>query len=238
MARSITMRMPSSSISRMVKTLTPEPRTTCRSCASRSRTPIKRALLRPQFGCKAEDMRQRFRTVTQVGGKRHAVHIAAGAGLRRVHVGVGVNPKATHFLIAVVIELGNARLRADGHRVVTAQRDGKVPCLKRLADALRHLLRSLSNFLQILGALVAERLFLRQPDVDIAAILDRMPQTLQGVIQSRGAHGRRPHVHAPPLLPQVQRNTEDFDFQHTSPFHKFDRSPASIVAVNAFHSVE
>ena len=176
MARSITMRMPSSSISRMVKTLTPEPRTTCRSRASRSRTPIKRALLRPQFGRKAEDVRQRFRPVTQVGGKRHAVHVAAGAGLRRVHVGVGVNPKATHFLVAVAIELGNARLRADGHGVIAAERDGEVAGLQRLADALRHLLRSLRNFLQILGALVAERLFFRQPDVDVAASSTSCPK--------------------------------------------------------------
>src|ERR1035437_3418208 len=100
--------------------------------------------------------------------------VAAGAGLRCVHVGVGINPKAAHFLVAIMKELGPSCLRADGHGVIAAERHREVAIRQSLTDALSHLLRRLRNLLQILGALTAEMLFFRQPAVNVARIFNWM----------------------------------------------------------------
>src|SRR5439155_16240849 len=170
------------------------------------------ALLRLELWRVAENPGQRLRSVSEGGREGHAVHVPAGAGLGRVHVGVGVNPDAAHGLVAVAVKLGDAGDRADRNRVIAAQRHGKEPRLERLVNAVRDFLARLLDFLQVLGALVAKVLLLGELDVNVARVLHLMAQVLDGRVQPRRAYRRRPHVHAAPLLPEVQRHAQNPDF--------------------------
>ena len=57
-------------------------------------------------------------------------------------------------------------------------------------------------------------LLLGELDVNVACIFDLVPQALEDGIQTGRAHRRRPHVHAAPLLPQIERDTEYANLQH------------------------
>ena len=116
------------------------------------------------------------------------MNVAAGAGLRSIHIRVRVDPKAADGLLAVAVKLGCARLRADGHRVVAPERQGKAARLQGLVDPVRHLLAGFGDFVQVLGFSVAERLLLGDLDVNVSGVLDLMPQALERGIQARGAH--------------------------------------------------
>ena len=125
---------------------------------------------------------------------------------------MGVNPDAPHGLVAVAVELGDARDRADRNRVIAAERHGEEPRLERLVNAVRHLLTRLLDFLQVLGALVTEVLLLGKLDVNVARVLHLMPQVFDGCVQPGRAHRRRAHVHTAPFLPEVQRHAQNSYF--------------------------
>ena len=144
----------------------------------------------------AENPGQPLGSVSQGGRKGHAVHVPAGAGLRRVHVGVGVDPDAPHGLVAVAVELGDARDRADRNRVIAAERHGEEPRLERLVNAVRHLLTRLLDFFQVLGMRVARFFLLRDRHHDVAAVFHHMAKLLQPRFKSRDPHRGRSHIHA------------------------------------------
>ena len=93
MASSMTERRPRSSMSRMVKARTPESRT----CGFSSLVHVAQAhddgvaRRRPWAGSRTGPTSSGG-PMPDDAGQRHAVHVAAGAGFRRVHVGVRVQP--------------------------------------------------------------------------------------------------------------------------------------------------
>ena len=84
--------MPPRSMSFIVKTRTPESRTISFSRSSRLRMPMRTVFSGCTFGREPADARQLRRLLAEQRRERHAVHVAAAAARRRVHVAVRVDP--------------------------------------------------------------------------------------------------------------------------------------------------
>src|SRR6478672_1778738 len=74
------------------------------------------AIFRVNLWREVEDVAEFIGPKTHDGGQGHAVHVAAGRGIGRVHVAVGVDPDEANLLVLLAIELGDAGYRARRYR--------------------------------------------------------------------------------------------------------------------------
>src|SRR5205085_11993502 len=84
---------------------------------------------RVELGREALYVGQLRRAVSQKNRERHAVNVPRRRRLRRVHVGVRVEPDKADRLAAFAVERRDARNRADGYRMIAAEDDGQFPSL-------------------------------------------------------------------------------------------------------------
>ena len=80
---------------------------------------------------------ERLRPQAQQRRQRHAVHVAAGRGLRRVDVGMGIDPDQADLLSFAPVELRDARDRARRNGMVAAEDHGRHAFFERLQHHVR-----------------------------------------------------------------------------------------------------
>ena len=80
------------------------------------------------------------------------MHVATRRGVRRVHVGVRINPQETDGLTAAPVVLGDAGNRADGDRMITADDDRQLAIDERVAHAHSDRVASRGDLMQVPGA--------------------------------------------------------------------------------------
>ena len=163
-ASSITVRMPRSSMSRMVKTPMPALHHIFLFHRVNVAHAHQHAILRLHLGGKIEDVCQFRRPQPQQRGQRHAMHVSAGRRVRRVDVGVRVDPDQAHLLILPAVKFGDARHRSGGHGMISAQRQRNLSRLQRLDHQFRMLGAGRGNLLQIFGVRVAFFFLFRNRD--------------------------------------------------------------------------
>ncbi len=191
-ASSITVRMPRSSMSRMVKTSIPVRRMFSFSAMSTSRTADQHAVFRPHLRRPVVQLGQRVQSAqSHQRSQRHAVDIARGRGLRRVDVRVRVNPDQPDVLPLAPVVLGHPAHRAGGNRVISADRQRSLLLLQRVQNLLGQLGAGGRDLAQVAGVRIAKVLLLGQGDADVARILHHVAQRLQLGLQSGHAHAPR-----------------------------------------------
>src|SRR5690348_3376696 len=82
------------------------------------------AIFRMHLRGKVKDVAQFGRTETHDGGEGHAVYVAAGRGLRRIHVTVSIDPDQSNFLVLFAVELGDPGNGAGSKGVIAAEEQG------------------------------------------------------------------------------------------------------------------
>src|SRR5262249_19815879 len=151
------------------------------------------AVLRLDLGRETVNVGQVRRAQAHDGSQRHAVHVAAGGSLRRVDVGMRVNPDQPDLLFLhaalFAIELRHTGHRTRSHRVVAAKDQRYFPAFQRLVHGLRMFGAGGGNFFQILGTRIAFLLLLRNSHGDIAAVFHYVSQSFQPRFQAGHAHG-------------------------------------------------
>ena len=152
---------------------------------------------------------ERLRPQAQQRGQRHAVHVARGRGVRRVDVGVGVDPEHADLLALAAIELRHAGDGAGGQRVVAAQHQRRHAFFERLHHGLGGARAGFGNLLQVAGILAAEGLGLGDLDENVAAVGDLVAERLKPRFEAGNAHRGGSHVDAAAAGAHVQRNAED-----------------------------
>ena len=150
------------------------------------------------LGLETINIGQLRRSQPHDGRQRHAVHVAAGRGLGRVDVGMGVNPDQPDLLLLHAPLLAE-KLGHPGHRpgrdgMVSAQHQRKFSRFQRLHHDLRVLGARGRDFFQVLGVRIARFLLLRDGDSKIAAVFHHMAQFFQARFKSGHAHGGRAHI--------------------------------------------
>ena len=205
-ARSITARIPSRSMSAIVNTWTPTRRSWLRSPRSTLRMPTSTVrgvvghrhrpghVLEPLVTGQAERHRQ-----------RHAVDVAAGRGRRRVDVGVRVQPDDA---AGPAERPGQAAQRADRDRVVAAQHQRHLAVRHRPGDPVGKLLAGAADRRPVAGGGIALVERLHHARADVAVIVDDVAQLGHPLAQLGVADRGRPHVHAAPARPEVERRAD------------------------------
>ena len=213
MASSITERRPRSSMSRMVNACTPDSRT----CGLLHQIDVAQAhnhgIARAPPWDGSRQVRPAPADPCRAAGQRHAVDVAAGAGIRRVHVGVRVEPDQADLLFAAFAEVArDAGHGSDGDGMVAAQHQRDASALaghpatcrrgaRKLRRSAADTWRARSPSGQALGLL----------DRNVAEIFDVIAERVQPRVQIGHAHGRRTHIHAAAALAQVERRADDRD---------------------------
>src|SRR5271163_1969617 len=152
------------------------------------------------------------RTVTHHRRQRHAVHIARRRRIRRVHVGVRIQPDHTHaFSIFVEVRRGAGR-RAHRNRMVAAQHQRNHVLIQSFLHRISQALARLRNFIQVTRALLAIRLLFRLRHLHVADVFHLTPQLFQPRLQSCHAQRGRTHIHAAAAGAQVHRHTDNANF--------------------------
>src|SRR6201987_1894984 len=167
------------------------------------------AIFRMHLRRKVKDVAQFSGTETHDGGERHAVDVAAGRGLRRIHVTVSIDPYQSNFLVLPAIKLGDPGNGAGSKGVIAAEEQGNGARLEAFENQFRALGTGRGNFLQILGVGGAFLLLLRDCDRDVAAILDDVADSLETSFESGDTDSRRTHVDASARLPEVEWDADD-----------------------------
>ena len=162
-------------------------------------------ILRRDLGRIPEDVAELFRAETEQRCERHAVHVAGRRCVRRVDVGVRVDPENADLLVLPPVELRDTGDRSCGERVVSAEHERRTAFFKRLHNGFRGAGASVGNLLEIAGVHIAKGLRLGNLDADIAAVDDLVPQGLKPCFEPGDTHGGWAHVDAAAAGPQVQR---------------------------------
>ena len=79
------------------------------------------------FWLEAEEIDKLGRAVAHDGGEGHAMHVARGRGLWRIHVAVGVEPEVADLLFIFAEIIGDAGGYACSDGMVTAQHERQKP---------------------------------------------------------------------------------------------------------------
>ena len=110
----------------------------------------------------AADVRQIGRFRTQEGRERHAVHVAAHRGRRRVHVAMRVDPYQTDRQLACFsCPVGGRRHRSGGKAVVAAEHKWDCAVVQTARSHVVQLLADLRDVVNVLLPLVAQFLCFR-----------------------------------------------------------------------------
>jgi hypothetical protein len=159
----------------------------------------------------AEDLRQFPRALADTTGQRHPVHIPARARIRRIHVGMRINPDDADSLLPLFPSLCNSGHGTGRHRMITAQNKRKALVENSAVNHICEGAADGSNLIQVLGARGTRRRALGLLHKHIAKVLNRVAERSNMRPQSGEPHGRRPHINAAPARAQVKRHTENGD---------------------------
>ncbi len=151
-------------------------------------------------------MLERVPTEAERGRQHHPVDVAGEARLRRVEVTVRVEPQ--HAAGAVAPQAGE-RPERDG--VVTAEHERHVTLLARPPDERRHLGARGLDLLEEAQLLVALRLGLGHRRGHVAPVGALAAELLDSPFEPGVANRGRAHVHAAPVLAEVERRADDGD---------------------------
>ncbi len=144
-------------------------------------------------------------------GERHAVDVAAGRRIRRVHISVSVDPEKSDFLVLAPVELGHAGYRTSRHRMIAAQDKRNFARFERLQYQVSALDAGGGDFLEVFGIRHALFFLFRDGDGDVAGVFDNVADGFEARFESGDADGGRPHVNAAAGLAEVERNTDHPD---------------------------
>ena len=146
------------------------------------------AIFRRDFRRKSENIGEIRRPQAGDGRQRHAVNVAAGRSLRRIHVAVRVNPDEPCFLVLPPVEFGDAGHATGSDGVVAPQDQRNLRRFQRLHHQFGVLGAGGSDLFQVLGGGLALLLLLGDGHGDIAGIFHHVSDGLQSRLQAGNAH--------------------------------------------------
>ena len=173
----------------------------------------------------AADGRQLHGLGTQQRGEGHAVHVAAGAGVRRVHVAVRVDPEQAETLVALP---GGGGAGGDGsgrQAVVAPEHQGQGARREGGGGRLEQAPADAGDVVDVLLAGISRVPGLADRRRQVAAVRHRVAQRGQAVAEAGDAQSRGAHVDPAPVGAQVQRHADDV--------HRLHRVPGGVSAAAA-----
>ena len=136
------------------------------------------------------------------------MNVPARARLRRVDVGVGVDPE--HAPGAANVRKTAERPERD--RVIAAEDERDRAGLDLLDDLGRDALARRLDLGKEAGSLVVDSAVASgHRRLDVPVVANVVAQTQEALLEPRVADRRRPHVDAAPALPEVERRADDRD---------------------------
>ena len=164
------------------------------------------------FGSEAEEIDEFGCAVAHDGGERHAVDVAGGRGLGRIHIAVGVKPEVADLLF-VLAEMGGNTCR-DTYRdgMIAYKNEREIAFRKGLVDGGSDVLAGFGDFLKVFGALFPKVHFFGLLDFEVADVFHGVAELLNARLESRAAKGGRAHVNAAATLSEVHGNADDANF--------------------------
>ena len=149
------------------------------------------------------------------GGKRHSVNVPARARLRRVDVGVGVDPEHPPG----AANLRKTPERPERDRVIAAEDERDRAGLDLLDDLRRDALARRLDLRKEAGSLVVDSRRLRDRRLDVPVVANVVAQAQEAFLEPRVADRGRPHVDSAPPLPEVERRADDRDLTSDAVAH-------------------
>jgi hypothetical protein len=143
--------------------------------------------------------------------QRHAVDVAAGARLRRVHVAVGVEPDEADALLLLAVVARDAGDRAHRDRVVAAEHDGQASLSEHAVDGVAHGLAGVADLLQVLHVGIAGVVGLLDEDLDVAAVGHLVAERTHAGMDVRHPERGRAHVHSTAAGAEVEGHSDEGD---------------------------
>src|ERR1035437_5679711 len=154
------------------------------------------AIFRLHFGREVVDLAQFDGRKTHERGERHAVHVAAGGRVGRVHVGVRVDPEKADFLVLATVELGHPRHRTHSNGVIAAEDERNFAGFERLQRQFGALGAGSGDFLEVFGVGCAFFFLFGDGDGDVPGVFDNVPDGFEAGFESGGGAGGGTQVSA------------------------------------------
>ncbi len=151
--------------------------------------------------------RERFAAEPQRRAQRHSVHVAARARLRRVDVGVRIDPEHA----ARPGSRCKTPKRAERDRVIASEDERRRAGTDGFDDLRRDPLARALDLGKEARAFVLERRRLRHRRLDVAVVAHLEAEARQPLLEPRVAHRRRAHVDPAAALPEVESRADDRD---------------------------
>src|SRR5260370_34080793 len=148
-------------------------------------------------------------TGAQNAGQRHAVYIAAGAALGRIHVGVRIQPDHADSFVARAKVAGNTAHRAYRHGMVAAEHQWQESAGKGFVHTGGESFAGGGDQPKVLGARVAFRPGFFLFDVDVTPVLYLVPERSRPRMQVGDANGGWARIDATAALPQSERRADN-----------------------------
>ncbi len=166
------------------------------------------------------NMSQLRGTHSDAAGQRHAVNVAAGAGLRRVHVGVGVDPEQAHLLAVLAMKLRGAGDGSDGDGMIAAEHQRKFPVVERPFHLGRQAHAGVGDLGEIARVGRPFGMSFGLGDGDVAQILHLIAERSDAGVEIGHANRGSAHIHAAAPGAQIERRSDDGDLRwsHDSAF--------------------
>ncbi len=135
--------------------------------------------------------------------------IAAGAGFRRIHVRVRIDPDQADLLATLAIILRNSSDRSGGNGVIAAENEWESAGGGNILHCLGELCATLRNLRKILGVLCAGGSAFLLRDRDVAQILHFIAERSNAGIQSGQSQSRWSHVDTAASRTEIERRADN-----------------------------
>src|SRR5262249_43914694 len=139
------------------------------------------------FGLEAAEIYKFIGAIAHDRGERHAVDVARGRRVRRVHVAVRIEPDVTDFLFVFAKMSTDASANSRRDRMIAAEHKRQKSFAQSLLGRFGNVGAGFGDFLQILGAFFADGHLFRLLYFEVADVFDGMAELLDGRLQSRAA---------------------------------------------------
>ena len=145
-------------------------------------------------------------------GQGHAMDVAGGRRFRSVHIAVSIEPDATDLLFFFAEMRGDAAGGTRGDGVISAKDQGHEAFIERFLYGVAKFLAGVGDFIDVLGAFLANGHFLSLLHDDVSDVFDLKSEVLDAGLQTGNAQGGGPHINAAAAGAEVHWNTDDADF--------------------------
>ncbi len=169
---------------------------------------------RQHLGREAADVGERSRRGAEQRRQRHAVHVARKRRLRRVHVAVGVDPDQAERTPVAAREAGRRGHRAGAQAVVAAEHDRDAAVAQDLVRSIVECLAHARDLAEVALPRIARRRRFLGRRVDVAVVVDLVPERGQALADAGDPHRRRSHVDAAAAAAEVERDADDAEPAH------------------------